>query len=70
MFLWEGAGTLYVRRCAQGKALQAATLKSSTHLFRGLIVISYVDDPMNLVPVLLATFISGYYVVKWDTRGE
>jgi len=64
MFAWEALGTFYVLKVAKVQAAAAASVKGFIQLVRGLVVYSYIEDPYNLVPIVLASFIASYITIK------
>lgn len=62
----DALAVLYVRRTAEGKALQAALISGALTMIVAFSVVSYVEDRRYLVPIVLGSVLGSYLGVRWD----
>jgi hypothetical protein len=58
----------YIRRTAEGKAIQASILSGIIMMIVAISVVHYVENHWYLIPVALGCFIGTYIAIKFDTR--
>lgn len=58
----------YVRRTGEGKALSAASTGALITFLAAIMVVSYTEDRLYIVPVVLGSFVGTFIAIKIDTR--
>lgn len=58
----------YVRRVAQGRALQASAVSFSITLVAALVTINYVENKIYVIPVALGALVGTFISIKIDTK--
>jgi len=57
---------LYVRRVAQGEALEAALMSGALTVLVGVSVKSYVKDWRYLAPIVIGSMLGCYLAIRFD----
>lgn len=58
----------YIRRAAEGKAVQAAFFGAMIWIFGAFVVVGYVENQWYLIPAVLGALIGTYAAVKFDKK--
>jgi len=62
----DGLAVLWVRRTAQGKAMQAALLSGLLTLVISFSVIQYIQNSFYLAPIILGSMVGTFLTIKFD----
>lgn len=66
--LTDIAYVFYIRRISEGNALFAASIGSLITFLGAVIVISYVENKLYIIPLIAGSFIGTFLAIKMDIK--
>ena len=62
----DALAVLYIRRTAEGKAIQASLISVALTLIVAFSVVQYITNYLYLIPIAGGSGLGSYLAVKWD----
>jgi len=66
MLVTDVIWVFYIRRTAQGKSFQAASMSALMSLTSALVVVSYIENSIYLIPTAIGAFVGTILSIRFD----